>query len=110
MMTPLPGATTTKPGSATVPFFGVKPVLVDKKGKEVKGPGEGRLCIDQSWPGQMRTVYGDHQRFIDTYFSTYQNIISQATAVKEIMMVFIELLVELMTLLMFLVTEWERQK
>ena len=72
MIAPQTGAMHLKPGSATKPFYGIKPVLVDKKGKEIKGPGEGRLCIAQSWPGQMRTVYGDHQRFIDTYFSQFE--------------------------------------
>ena len=71
MIAPQTGAIDLKPGSATKPFYGIKPVLVDKKGKEIKGQGEGRLCIAQSWPGQMRTVYGDHQRFIDTYFSQF---------------------------------------
>ncbi|MDA8727328.1 acetate--CoA ligase [Candidatus Pelagibacter bacterium] len=71
MIAPQTGAIDLKPGSATKPFYGIKPVLVDKKGFEIKGPGEGRLCIAQSWPGQMRTVYGDHQRFIDTYFSQF---------------------------------------
>jgi acetyl-CoA synthetase len=71
MIAPQTGAIDLKPGSATKPFYGIKPVIVDKKGKEIKGPGEGRLCISQSWPGQMRTVYGDHQRFIDTYFSQF---------------------------------------
>ena len=71
MIAPQTGAIDLKPGSATKPFYGIKPVLVDKKGVEIKGPGEGRLCISQSWPGQMRTVYGDHQRFIDTYFSQF---------------------------------------
>ena len=71
LISPLPGATPLKPGSATRPFFGVLPVLVDHEGKELKGATEGNLCIADSWPGQMRTVYGDHQRFIDTYFSTF---------------------------------------
>ncbi|MDC0980538.1 acetate--CoA ligase [bacterium] len=71
MIAPQTGAIDLKPGSATKPFYGIKPVLVDKKGLEIKGPGEGRLCIAKSWPGQMRTVYGDHQRFIDTYFSQF---------------------------------------
>ena len=71
MIAPQTGAIDLKPGSATKPFYGIKPVLVDKKGAEIRGPGEGRLCIAQSWPGQMRTVYGDHQRFIDTYFSQF---------------------------------------
>ena len=69
LIAPQPGAIDLKPGSATKPFYGIKPVLVDKDGKIVKGEGKGRLCMAQSWPGQMRTVYGDHQRFIDTYFS-----------------------------------------
>jgi acetyl-CoA synthetase len=71
MIAPQTGAIDLKPGSATKPFYGIKPAIVDKKGVEIKGPGEGRLCIAQSWPGQMRTVYGDHQRFIDTYFSQF---------------------------------------
>jgi acetyl-CoA synthetase len=71
MIAPQTGAIDLKPGSATKPFYGIKPVIVNKKGVEIKGPGEGRLCIAQSWPGQMRTVYGDHQRFIDTYFSQF---------------------------------------
>ncbi len=71
LITPLPGATTLKPGSATRPFFGIQPVMVDAEGKELDGACEGNLCIADSWPGQMRTVYGDHQRFIDTYFATY---------------------------------------
>ncbi len=72
LITPLPGATTTKPGSATRPFFGVQPVLVDNDNNIVEGAAEGSLCINASWPGQMRSVYGDHQRFIDTYFSTFE--------------------------------------
>ncbi|MBB6523873.1 acetate--CoA ligase [Pseudoteredinibacter isoporae] len=71
MLTPLPGATELKPGSATLPFFGVEPVLLDAEGKEMEGPGEGSLAIKSSWPGQIRSVYGDHQRCIDTYYSTY---------------------------------------
>jgi len=71
MLTPLPGAIDLKPGSATVPFFGVQPVLLDPEGKEVLGAGEGNLCIKAAWPSQIRTVYGDHQRCIDTYYSTY---------------------------------------
>ena len=71
LITPLPGATTTKPGSATRPFFGIKPVLVDGENNLLEGAVDGNLCIDHSWPGQMRTVYGDHQRFIDTYFTTF---------------------------------------
>ena len=71
MITPLPGATDLKPGSATRPFFGIQPVLMDSKGNILEGAAEGNLCIAESWPGQMRTVYGDHQRFIDTYFTQY---------------------------------------
>lgn len=71
MLTPLPGAIDLKPGSATVPFFGVQPVLLDAEGNEIEGPGEGNLCIKSAWPSQIRTVYGDHQRCIDTYYSTY---------------------------------------
>ncbi|NBC32936.1 MAG: acetate--CoA ligase [Alphaproteobacteria bacterium] len=71
LITPLPGATELKPGSATRPFFGVKPVIVDAEGKHLEGATEGNLCLAQSWPGQMRTVFGDHERFVLTYFSTY---------------------------------------
>jgi acetyl-CoA synthetase len=71
MIAPMPGATALKPGSATLPLPGVMPVLVDAEGKELEGAVEGNLCITDSWPGQMRTVYGDHPRFIQTYFSTY---------------------------------------
>lgn len=71
LITPLPGATKLKPGSATRPFFGIKPELVDAEGKVLAGATSGNLCIADSWPGQMRTVYGDHQRFVDTYFKTY---------------------------------------
>lgn len=71
MLTPLPGATALKPGSACQPMFGVQPALLDADGKEVEGAGEGNLVIKSSWPGQIRSVYGDHQRCIDTYFSTY---------------------------------------
>ncbi|TQV79739.1 acetate--CoA ligase [Denitrobaculum tricleocarpae] len=71
LITPLPGATPLKPGSATRPFFGIKPVLVDADGAVLEGATEGNLCIADSWPGQMRTVYGDHERFIQTYFSSY---------------------------------------
>ena len=72
MLTPLPGATALKPGSATRPFFGVQPILLDNDGHEVTGAGEGNLAIKASWPSQIRSVYGDHQRMIDTYFSTYK--------------------------------------
>jgi len=71
LISPQPGAIDLKPGSATKPFYGIKPVIVDEEGKTLKGACRGRLCIAQSWPGQMRTVYGDHQRFIDTYFSQF---------------------------------------
>ena len=71
LITPLPGATALKPGSATRPFFGVRPVIVDGEGRELEGATEGNLCIAESWPGQMRTVYGDHERFFSTYFSTF---------------------------------------
>ncbi len=74
MITPLPGATALKPGSATQPFFGVKPLLVDAEGKELHGAARGNLCITGSWPGQMRSLYGDHQRFVDTYFITYPGL------------------------------------
>ena len=71
LITPLPGATATKPGSATRPFFGIDPVLVDGENNILDGAADGNLCINRSWPGQMRTVYGDHQRFIETYFTTF---------------------------------------
>jgi acetyl-CoA synthetase len=71
LITPLPGATPMKPGSATKPLPGIWPVIVDAEGRELKGAVEGNLCIADSWPGQMRTVWGDHDRFIQTYFSTY---------------------------------------
>ena len=71
MITPLPGATALKPGSATLPMFGVQPALLDQSGKEIEGAGEGMLVIKASWPSQIRTVFGNHQRLIDTYFSQY---------------------------------------
>ena len=71
LISPLPGATPTKPGSATLPFFGVEPVLLDEQGNELGGATQGYLAIKRSWPGQMRTVYGDHERFIQTYFSRF---------------------------------------
>jgi acetyl-CoA synthetase len=74
LITPLPGATPLKPGSATLPFFGVKPAVVDAEGKVLDGACTGNLVLLDSWPGQMRTVYGDHQRFIDTYFSAYKGM------------------------------------
>jgi acetyl-CoA synthetase len=71
LITPLPGATALKPGSATLPFFGVEPCLVDEKGNELEGATEGALCIKRSWPGQMRSIYGDHDRFHETYFKMF---------------------------------------
>ena len=71
LITPLVGATPLKPGSATRPFFGIQPALLDDEGNEVDGAGVGNLVIKRSWPGQMRTVYGDHDRFVSTYFATY---------------------------------------
>jgi acetyl-CoA synthetase len=72
LISPLPGATDLKPGSATKPLFGILPQLVDAEGKVLEGQASGNLCLLDSWPGQMRTVYGDHQRFVDTYFKTYR--------------------------------------
>jgi acetyl-CoA synthetase len=74
LITPLPGAIPTKPGSATLPFFGVKPVMLEPEGKRIDGPGSGVLCIEEPWPGIMRTVYGEHERFKETYFSTYKGL------------------------------------
>ncbi|HTZ36130.1 MAG TPA: acetate--CoA ligase [Stellaceae bacterium] len=74
LITPLPGATPLKPGSATRPFFGVEPVIVDGEGNRLDGVCEGNLCIARSWPGQMRTVFGDHKRFVETYFSTFKGL------------------------------------
>ncbi|MBY0508584.1 MAG: acetate--CoA ligase [Rhodospirillaceae bacterium] len=71
LISPLPGANKLKPGSATLPFFGIEPCLVDAEGKELAGAAAGNLCLKGSWPGQARTIYGDHQRFIETYFSAY---------------------------------------
>src|SRR3546814_19812487 len=71
MIAPLPGATDLKPGSATKPFFGVEPQIVDGEGVVQEGAAEGNLVIAQSWPGQMRTVWGDHDRFFQTYFTTF---------------------------------------
>jgi len=74
LITPIPGATPLKPGSATRPFFGVEPVIVDNHGEPVDGAGEGNLCLARSWPGMMRTVFGDHPRFVATYFSTFPGL------------------------------------
>lgn len=73
MISPLPSVTELKPGSASIPFFGIQPALVDGHGNELSDVAEGNLIIKDSWPGQARTVYGDHERFIQTYFSTYDN-------------------------------------
>ena len=74
LISPLPGATDLKPGSATRPFFGVQPALVDNEGNVIEGATEGNLVITDSWPGQMRTIYGDHDRFEQTYFSTFKDV------------------------------------
>ena len=74
LISPLPGAIDLKPGSATKPFFGISPALVDNEGKKLEGEAEGNLVLETSWPGQMRTVYGDHSRFAETYFSTFRNV------------------------------------
>ena len=73
MITPLPGAVDTKPGSATLPFFGVQPAIVDNEGRELEGATEGNLVIKDSWPGQARSIWGNHERFEETYFSTFKN-------------------------------------
>ncbi len=87
MITPLPGAHALKPGLASFPFFGVEPVLLDEKGNELAGAAEGYLAIKRSWPGQIRTVYGDHQRMIDTYFSTYDGYYFTGDGALEMPMV-----------------------
>ena len=74
LISPLPGATDLKPGSASKPFFGISPALVDNEGKKLEGVAEGNLVLETSWPGQMRTVYGDHKRFAETYFSTFDDV------------------------------------
>jgi acetyl-CoA synthetase len=74
LITPFPGATKMKPGSATLPFFGVQPAIVDQAGKILEGPCSGNLVLLDSWPGQIRTVYGDHQRFVDTYFKQFPGV------------------------------------
>jgi acetyl-CoA synthetase len=74
LISPLPGATPTKPGSATWPLPGVKPIIVDGDGHELHGPCEGNLCLADAWPGIMRTVFGDHERFVQTYFSTFKGL------------------------------------
>lgn len=74
MITPLPGAWALKPGSATLPFFGVQPVVLDPQGKEQEGPCEGYLCIKGAWPGMARTLFGDHKRFEEAYFTTWPGL------------------------------------
>jgi acetyl-CoA synthetase len=83
LISPLPGATPLKPGSATKPLFGVKPVIVNEKGERLSGACEGNLCLEGSWPGQMRTVYNDHDRFFKTYFSTYPGLYFTGDGVKR---------------------------
>ena len=89
---PIPGVSKLKPGSATQPYFGIDAAIVDDDGNVLEGECEGKLCILDSWPGQMRTVYGDHQRFIDTILSSSKENILQEMDVEEIKMVFIGLL------------------
>lgn len=83
LITPLPGATNLKPGSATLPFFGVEPVLLDAEGQELEGAVAGNLVIKRSWPGQMRTIYGDHKRFVETYFSMYPGYYASGDGAKR---------------------------
>ena len=83
MITPLPGATDTKPGSATRPFFGVVPGIVDNEGKLLEGEASGNLVITRPWPGQLRSIYGDHQRFVDTYFTTYPGMYFTGDGVRR---------------------------
>jgi acetyl-CoA synthetase len=83
LITPIPGATPLKPGSATRPFFGVEPVIVDNDGKVISGPGEGNLCIAHAWPGMMRTVFGDHRRFVQTYFSHFPGLYFTGDGVRR---------------------------
>jgi len=83
LITPIPGATPLKPGSATRPFFGIEPVIVDNDGKRVDGPGEGNLCLARAWPGMMRTVFGDHPRFVATYFSAFPGLYFTGDGVRR---------------------------
>jgi acetyl-CoA synthetase len=83
MISPLPAATDLKPGSASLPLPGIEPILVDSDGKEIKGEGEGILCLKRSWPGQMRSLWGDHKRFIETYFSTFKGLYFTGDACKR---------------------------
>ncbi len=106
LITPLPGATELKPGSATRPFFGVQPALVDNMGNIVDGATEGNLVILDSWPGQMRTVYGDHERFEQTYFSTFKGMYFTGDGARVMKMATTGSQVVLMTYLTSLVTVW----
>ncbi len=83
LITAIPGATPLKPGSATRPFFGVEPIIVDNDGKRVDGPGDGNLCIGRAWPGMMRTVFGDHPRFVATYFSSFPGLYFTGDGVRR---------------------------
>jgi acetyl-CoA synthetase len=83
LITPIPGATPLKPGSAARPFFGIEPVIVDNDGKRVDGPGEGNLCLARAWPGMMRTVFGDHPRFVQTYFSAFPGLYFTGDGVRR---------------------------
>jgi acetyl-CoA synthetase len=83
MITPLPGATALKPGSATRPFFGVKLVVLDTDGNEIEGAGSGILAIDRAWPGQLRTIFGDHERCIETYYSAYKGYFLTGDGVRR---------------------------
>jgi acetyl-CoA synthetase len=83
LITPIPGATPLKPGSATRPFFGIEPVIVDGDGNKLDGAVEGNLCLARSWPGQMRTVFGDHERFVETYFSTFKGLYFTGDGVRR---------------------------
>ena len=94
LISPQTGAIKLKAGSASKPFFGIEPCIVNKDGNELEGECEGMLCLKRSWPGQMRTVYGDHKRFIDTYFLNLMENILQVMDVKEIKMVIIGLQAE----------------
>jgi acetyl-CoA synthetase len=67
----MPAATPTKPGSATLPFFGIIPALLDNEGRQLEGPAEGNLCFARAWPGMMRSIWCDHQRFVETYFNSF---------------------------------------
>jgi acetyl-CoA synthetase len=83
LITPIPGATPLKPGSATRPFFGIEPVIVDNDGKRIDGPGEGNLCLARAWPGMMRSVFGDHPRFVATYFRAFPGLYFTGDGVRR---------------------------